>query len=279
MRRRTSRLAEAIAYSLITIASILALGALFAIAGYVLFKGVRQINWGFLTQFPRQMGRGGGILPTIIGTMVLTGVSLLIVVPVGIASAVYLSEYTRGGRVVGVIRFAIESLAGVPSIIFGLFGFAFLVTFCRLGFSVLSGAITLSLMLLPIIIRGGEEALKTVPDECRQASLALGATRWQTTVRVVLPSALPGLVTATMLGTGRAVGETAAVWLTAGGALRIPVSLLDPARPMTVHLYYLAAEGLSIEKAYGVAAVLLIMVFVVYAVSFGLSQRYRTGRG
>ncbi|HAW71129.1 MAG TPA: phosphate ABC transporter permease PtsA, partial [Firmicutes bacterium] len=215
-----------------------------------------------------------GIFPTIIGTLVLTGVALLIAVPLGVAAAIYLSEYTKGGIGIRIIRFAIESLAGIPSIIYGLFGFAFLVTFLKLGFSVLSGAIALALMVLPIIIRTTEEAIRTVPDDYRQASLALGATRWQTTSRVVLPAALPGVVTAVMLASGRAVGETAAVWLTAGGALKLPFSLHDPTRPMTLHLYYLAAEGLSLERAYATAAVLLVLVLVVYSLAIFFRQKF-----
>lgn len=275
MKRKIS---EIIAFTLIGLAGLITVTALVLIAGQVLMLGLRHVNFEFLTQFPERMGREGGIFPTIVGTLVVTGLALLLAIPVGVATAIYLSEYTRSGPIVRGIRFAVESLAGIPSILYGLFGFAFLVTFVGLGFSVLAGAITLALMLLPIIIRSGEEALGAIPQDYRQASLALGATRWQTTARVVLPAALPGLVTGIMLATGRAVGETAAVWLTAGGALRIPLSLLDPARPMTVHLFFLASEGLSLERSYATAAVLLIMVMIVYFVSFGLSRRYGSKR-
>lgn len=275
MKRKIS---EIVAFFFIGLAALITLTALGIIIGQILVLGLRHVNLEFLTRFPERMGREGGIFPTIVGTLVLTGLSLLMAIPIGVATAIYLSEYTRGGPVVRCIRFAVESLAGIPSILYGLFGFAFLVTFAGLGFSVLAGAITLALMLLPIIIRAGEEALRAIPQDYRQASLALGATRWQTTSRVVLPAALPGLVTGIMLATGRAVGETAAVWLTAGGALRIPLSLLDPARPMTVHLFFLASEGLSLERSYATAAVLLIMVMIVYFVSFGLSRRYGSKR-
>lgn len=275
MKRRIS---EMVAFFLIGLAGLITLTALGIIIGHILIRGLGHVNLAFLTQFPEQMGRAGGILPAIMGTLVLTGLSLLLAIPVGVATAVYLSEYTRGGPVVRCIRFAVESLAGIPSILYGLFGFAFLVTFAGFGFSVLAGAITLALMLLPIIIRAGEEALRVIPQDYRRASLALGATRWQTTSQVVLPAALPGLVTGIMLATGRAVGETAAVWLTAGGALRIPLSPFDPARPMTVHLFFLASEGLSLERAYATAAVLLIMVMIIYFVSFGASRRYGAGR-
>jgi len=268
------KLAQRTAFFFITATAVITIGFFALIVGHVLVKGMANINWEFLTAYPARMGREGGIFPTIIGTLVLTGAALLIAVPLGIAAAVYLSEYTKGGPGIKIIRSAIESLAGIPSIIYGLFGFAFLVTFLRMGFSVLSGAITLALMILPIIIRTTEEAIRTVPDDYRQASLALGATRWQTTSQVVLPAALPGIITAVMLASGRAVGETAAVWLTAGGALKLPLSLHDPTRPMTLHLYYLAAEGLSLERSYATAAVLLILVLAVYTLAIFLRQKY-----
>lgn len=272
MKKRN--LAQRTAFLLIGASAVITFALFALILGYVLIKGMANINWEFLTTYPARMGREGGIFPTIIGTLVLTGVALLIAVPLGVAAAIYLSEYTKGGIGIRIIRFAIESLAGIPSIIYGLFGFAFLVTFLKLGFSVLSGAIALALMVLPIIIRTTEEAIRTVPDDYRQASLALGATRWQTTSRVVLPAALPGVVTAVMLASGRAVGETAAVWLTAGGALKLPLSLHDPTRPMTLHLYYLAAEGLSLERAYATAAVLLVLVLVVYSLAIFFRQKF-----
>jgi phosphate transport system permease protein len=272
MKKRN--LAQRTAFLLIGASAVITFALFALILGYVLIKGMANINWEFLTTYPALMGREGGIFPTIIGTLVLTGVALLIAVPLGVAAAIYLSEYTKGGIGIRIIRFAIESLAGIPSIIYGLFGFAFLVTFLKLGFSVLSGAIALALMVLPIIIRTTEEAIRTVPDDYRQASLALGATRWQTTSRVVLPAALPGVVTAVMLASGRAVGETAAVWLTAGGALKLPLSLHDPTRPMTLHLYYLAAEGLSLERAYATAAVLLVLVLVVYSLAIFFRQKF-----
>ncbi|HAZ22528.1 MAG TPA: phosphate ABC transporter permease PtsA [Firmicutes bacterium] len=272
MKKRN--LAQRTAFLLIGASAVITFALFALILGYVLIKGMANINWEFLTTYPALMGREGGIFPTIIGTLVLTGVALLIAVPLGVAAAIYLSEYTKGGIGIRIIRFAIESLAGIPSIIYGLFGFAFLVTFLKLGFSVLSGAIALALMVLPIIIRTTEEAIRTVPDDYRQASLALGATRWQTTSRVVLPAALPGVVTAVMLASGRAVGETAAVWLTAGGALKLPFSLHDPTRPMTLHLYYLAAEGLSLERAYATAAVLLVLVLVVYSLAIFFRQKF-----
>ncbi|RYD04737.1 hypothetical protein N752_12485 [Desulforamulus aquiferis] len=164
---------------------------------------------------------------------------------------------------VKVIRFATETLAGIPSIIFGLFGFAFLVLFMGFSWSLLSGGLTLAFMVLPTIVRTSEEAIKSVPLSFREGSMALGATKWQTVWKIVLPSALPGILTGIILSMGRAVGETAAVILTAGSSLNIPASIMDPGRTMSVHLYILAMEGISMEKAYATAAVLIILIFVI----------------
>lgn len=240
---------------------------------FILRKGFPAINWEFLTAFPENMGREGGIFPTIVASLYLTIVSLIIATPIGVGAAIYLTEYTREGWLTRVIRFATETLAGVPSIIFGLFGFAFLVTFLHLGFSILSGAITLALMLLPTIIRTSEEAIKTVPASYREGSLALGATQWTTIVRVVIPAALPGIVTGLVLSVGRAIGETAAVWLTVGGALRLPLSVMDSARPMTLHLYTLAAEGLSLPRAYATASILIITIWIINTIADILMSR------
>jgi len=241
---------------------------------YILKEGLPSISWEFLTTFPQSMGRKGGIFPTIIGSLYLTTASLVIATPIGVGAAIYLTEYTREGWTTKIIRFGTETLAGVPSIIFGLFGFAFLVTFLHFGFSILSGAITVALMLLPTIIRTSEEAIKTVPNSYREGSFALGATKWTTISKVVLPAALPGIVTGLVLGVGRAIGETAAVWLTVGGALRIPVSIMDSARPMTLHLYTLAAEGLSLPRAYATASVLIITIWIINTIASFLMSRY-----
>ena len=241
---------------------------------FILKEGVPSINWEFITAYPEAMGREGGIFPTIVGSIYLTALSILIAAPVGVGAAVYLTEYTREGIVTKIIRFATETLAGIPSIIFGLFGFAFLVTFLKLGFSLLSGSITMALMLLPTIIRTSEEAIKAVPDSYREGSLALGATKWVTIVRVVIPAALPGIVTGLVLSIGRAIGETAAVWLTVGGALRLPTSVMDSARPMTLHLYTLASEGLSLPRAYATASVLIISIWLINTAAGLIMSRF-----
>jgi len=263
MMRMKVKFSQKIAFSSLWITALIAIGVLLLILVFILKEGLPSVNWEFLTSDPESMGRAGGIFSTIVASLYLTILSVLIAAVFGIGTAIYLTEYTKDTLMTRVIRFAIETLAGVPSIIFGLFGFAFLVTFLKFGFSILSGAITLALMILPTLIRTAEEALKTVPQSYREGSLALGATKWTTIVRVVIPAALPGIVTGLVLGIGRAIGETAAVWLTVGGALRLPFSPMDSARPMTLHLYTLAAEGLSLPRAYATASVLLIIIWIL----------------
>ena len=236
---------------------------LFIILFYVLEKGINAISWDFLTEMPKKRGRAGGILPTIVASLELMLLSSAIAAPIGVGTAVYLTEYTTKNKFTSFIRFAIESLAGVPSIIFGLFGFAFFVLYLDLGWSILSGSLTLAIMILPILIRTTEEALKTVPHGYREGSLALGANLWQTITRIVIPTALPGIITGIILGMGRAIGETAAVMLTAGSALRMPGSLLDSGRSMSLHLYLLASEGVAVDNAYGTAVVLIFFILII----------------
>lgn len=263
MSSRRNRLCDLAGRGLLWLCAGATLTVLLALLAYVLVKGLPLVSWEFLTALPRRMGRLGGIWPAILGTLCLAGVALAVAAPVGVAAAVYLAEYAPPGRLTRLYRFGTETLAGVPSIIFGLFGFATFVILLRLGWSVLSGGLTLALMILPTVIRTAEEALKSVPRSYREGSLALGATRWQTIRRVVLPSALPGILTGLLLGLGRAVGETAAVLLTAGSSLTIPVTPLDPARTMSIHLYILAVEGISLERAYATAAVLVLLILAL----------------
>jgi phosphate transport system permease protein len=269
-----SKVNQSTAFFLLWSTALITIGCLVLIVVFILKEGLPQVNWEFLTTFPEAMGRDGGIFPTIVASLYLTIVSLLIATPIGVGAAIFLTEYTRQGLPTKIIRFGTELLAGVPSIIFGLFGFAFLVTFLHLGFSILSGALTLTLMLLPTIIRTAEEAIKTVPNSYREGSLALGATKWTTIAKVVIPAALPGIVTGLVLGVGRTIGETAAVWLTVGGALRLPISIMDSARPMTLHLYTLAAEGLSLPRAYATASILVITILIINSIANYLLSRF-----
>jgi phosphate transport system permease protein len=251
--------------------------ALAIIMGFILVKGVPQISLEFLTQEPSSMGREGGILSVIVGTLYVTGVAVFIATPIGVAGAVYFTEYAKAGKIVNAIRFFTEVLAGIPSIIFGLFGFAFFVVFLGMGWSILAGGLTLAIMVLPTIIRTTEEALKTVPMSYREGSLALGASRWYTISRVILPSCKSGILTGVILGLGRAIGETAAVVLTIGGSLNMPLSIFDSTRTMSVHLYLLASEGISQEKTYATAALLIIIVFIINTVANAIGRRTVNG--
>lgn len=280
-RIRWARSRDRTAMHLLAASAALAVGVLVVIIGYVLWQGLPVLTPQFLLHAPENMGRAGGIFPTIVGTVVLTVGAILVAAPLGVGTAIYLVEYAHKGRAVEVIRFGTEALAGIPSIIFGLFGFLFFVIYLGLGWSIISGALTLAGMILPTIIRTAEEALLAVPAEYREVSRSLGASRWQTVTRVVLPNALPGILTGIMLGIGRSVGETAAVIFTAGASLRVPHSLFDPVRTMSVHFYLLAREGISLRNAYGTAAVLVLSVLVVNFVAYYIMnlQMARRRRG
>ncbi|MFZ5634153.1 MAG: phosphate ABC transporter permease PstA [Bacillota bacterium] len=263
MKLKATRIEEVIVKVFLFISVLITTGSLVAIMFHILKQGLGVVSWEFLTAYPEDMGRGGGIFPSIIGTIYLIAVSLLFAAPIGILAAIHLTEYTKKGRLVNLIRFATETLAGIPSIIFGLFGFAFLVIFMGFRWSILSGGLTLAIMILPTVIRTSEEAIKSVPQIYREGSLALGATKWQTVYKIVIPAALPGIVTGIILGIGRAVGETAAVLLTAGSSLNLPTSVMDPARSLSIHLFVLASEGISFKNAYGTATVLIILILII----------------
>lgn len=277
--RLAVRAQEKAARAVLWVWSLVILAALVAILFHVLSRGLTALSLDFLLQSPRRAGREGGIFDPLIATAYLSALALLIAVPVGVGSAIYLAEYAGSGPLAGIARFGIDALAGVPSIIYGLFGLSFFVIALRLGWSMLSGALTLALMLLPTIVRAAEEAIRAVPASYREGSLALGATRWQTIRRVVLPSAGSGILTGVVLSLGRAAGETAAVILTAGSSLGIPLTPLDPARTLSVHLYILATEGLSEPRAYGTAASLIIGVLGANLAVGLLGRRLRPRSG
>ncbi len=250
------------------------IGILVFIICFISVKGLPQITLEFLTSNPMDMGRSGGIFATIVSTIYLIFVALMISIPLGIGAAIYLTEYTRESGFTHVIRFGTECLAGIPSIILGLFGFAFFVMALRLGWSILSGGMTMSIMLLPTIIRTSEEAIKTVPYELREVSFSLGVTKWQTVTRVVLPAALPGIVTGIVLSIGRCIGETAVVIFTAGSSLRLPESFFDSGRTMAVHFYILAREGISMPNAYGTAAILTLSILVINLSAYYIMRQF-----
>lgn len=217
---------------------------------------------------------GGGIVPMLITTLYMIGLSLLVALPVGIFAAIYLVEYAKAGRLVRIIRFGTESLAGIPSIIYGLFGMLFFVTYLKLGYSILAGALTVSIILLPVIIRQTEEALKSVPMSYREGSLGLGVTKLQTIRRVVLPSAVPGILVAVILSVGRIVGESAALFLTAGTVARIPNSLLVSGSTLTVKAYQVAKEEGNIEMACAIGTVIIVLVILINMSSKYVSKHF-----
>jgi phosphate transport system permease protein len=243
---------------------------------FVLHHGLAYVTWEFLSQPPRDSGRAGGVLPMIVGTLAVTLLAVAIATPLGLGTAIYLTEFTRENRFTRAVRFGADSLAGVPSIIFGLFGFVFFVITLGFGWSILAGGLTLAFMILPTVIRTSEEAIKAVPQGYREVALTLGASQWQSIVKVVLPSALPGIVTGVILGMGRSISETAAVIFTAGSSLSqvVPTSVFDGTRTLSVHFYQLAREGISAEKAYASAAVLVLSILVINASAYTLMNRF-----
>lgn len=240
--------------------------ALAVIVAFLIGNGWKSINWTFLTQVPTDSMTKGGILPCIVGTLALSLGAIAVAFPIGVASAIYLHEYARPGRILRIIRLGINNLAGVPSVVFGLFGLAFFVIWMNFGVSILSGALTLGAMSLPVIIGASEEALRSVPATYREASLALGATKWQTIYKVVLPSALPGILTGAILGISRAAGETAPIMFTAAVFYTptLPHSVFDQVMALPYHIYVLATAGTEIEATrplqYGTALVLIALV-------------------
>jgi len=255
--------------------------ALFIIVYFMIANGWRAINWTFLTQPPMDSMTKGGILPCIVGTLCLSIGAILIAMPIGVASAIYLNEYARPGPLIRVIRLGINNLAGIPSIVFGLFGMAFFVVWLKMGVSIIAGALTLGAMTLPVMIGSTEEALRAVPDTYREASLGLGATKWQTIYRVVLPTALPGILTGTILGISRAAGETAPIMFTAAVFFTpsLPVSIFDEVMALPYHIYVLATAGTEIEATrhlqYGTALVLIFLVLGMNLIAIIYRSRLR----
>jgi phosphate transport system permease protein len=223
----------------------------------------RNFTLRFLLETPKRSGVVGGVSTIILNTLSMIVLTLLFSTPIGIAAAVFLTEYAKQGKLVQILRFGTETLAGIPSIIFGLFGFIFFVTLLKFGIGLLSGTLTLTMMILPTIVRTAEEAIKAVPLSYREGSLALGATKWQTIVRAVLPPAAPGIMTGVILAIGRAVGETAALLFTMGTDYRLAKGIGASARTLAVHLYILVKEGLSFDRAFGTAVILIAVILVV----------------
>lgn len=276
------RLSEKIAFGVLWLAGLATIAVLLAIVSYVIKRGAGAINLDFLLTPPRGGLSGeGGISTTIVTTVYLVGVTVVIAGPLGVGAAIYLVEYAGEMRgrarrlpwLVGVIRFGVETLAGIPSIIFGLFGFALFVSAMHLGFSLLSAGLAGACLILPVIIRTSEEALLAVPRSYREGSLALGATQWQTIWRVVLPAAIPGVITGIVLSIGRIVSETAVFYVTLGGSLRMPTSLLSGGRTMALHVFYLAMETRAFDKAMGTGIILIGVIILINATINYFSHR------
>jgi phosphate transport system permease protein len=274
MRVPMRYLTQRIAKTLIWMAALSTIAVMIMILFQVLREGIPVLHPSFFLDSARDMGREGGILSTIVGMAALTLVALFFATPLGVGTAIFLREYTRESRISRMIRFGTDCLAGVPSIIFGLFGFVFFVIYLKMGWSILSGGLTVAAMILPTIISTTEEALKGIPYSYREVSYSLGGTKWQTVTRAILPNALPGIFTGVILSVGRSIGETAAVILTAGSSLLMPTSLFSPSRTMSVHFYILAREGISMEMAYGTGAALILLVLIINTVANALLNRY-----
>lgn len=261
------------AFILLSLAAAFTVVILFAIVFYVMSQGLSVISMEFLLESPRNMGQEGGVFPAIIGTVYLIGLVILIAAPVGVGTAIYINEYMADGPFKSIIRFATELLAAIPSIIHGMFGFIFFVIVLgdyTGGWSILSGALTGVIMILPIIIRASEEALRSVPANLKEGSLALGTTRWYTIKKVVLPLAIPGITTSIILSIGRVIGETAAFLLTLGGSLLLATSVFDGARTLALHLYLVAMETGNTEMAFGAGAVLIVLILIINFAATGL---------
>ncbi len=271
---------ERLAFTAIRASVAVVLLILGVIMYYIVANGLPALSWDFLTQPPRDLGRSGGIYPAIVGTLYLVAGAIALALPVGVGAAIYLTEYTRENTVTKVIRAGVDLLNSTPSIVFGLFGFAFLVLYLDFGVSLIAGQITLALMVLPTIIRTTEESLKAVPDAVRRGSLALGATKWQTIWGVVLPPALPGILTGAILSVGRSAGETAPILFTAAvfSQRYLPDSLTEPVMALPYHLFILSTNVPGSETArYGTALVLLLLVVAIYMVAIIIRNRRRIG--
>ena len=253
-------------------AAILSVAVLVVIVGFIFFKGISYINLDFLFGDYSPVG-GGGIFPMIVTTIIMIFISLLIATPIGILAAVYLQEYAKQGRMVRIIRYATESLTGIPSIVYGLFGAVFFVIYLKLGMSIISASLTVSIIVLPVIIRTTEEALKTVPQSYREGSLALGTTKLQTLYKVILPSAMPGILSGVILSIGRIVGESAAIFLTAGTVAAMPDSIFSSARTLTVHSYLVTQESGDIGLAAAIGIVLIAIILCLNLTATWISKK------
>lgn len=259
-------------FLIVHLAMVFTMAALLFVICYILVKGVPHLTPSLFAA--KYTSENVSLMPALVNTIFMTLLSLLFAVPVGVGAAVYLVEYAgRGNRLVRLVGMTAETLSGIPSIVYGLFGALFFVKYLGLGLSLLSGALTLSVMILPLIMRTTEEALRTVPDSYREGSFGLGAGKLRTVYRIVLPSAVPGILSGVILGIGRIVGESAALIFTAGTVAETATSIFDSARTLSVHMYAISGEGLYINQTYATAVVLLVVVIVINAVSGYIAKK------
>ena len=277
-----ARRQQNLGFALMTLVSVLTVLPIVVVIIYILIQGLPAISWTFLTAMPRDGMRGGGILPAIIGTFYLTLGTAIFSVPLGIAAAIYLAEYAQENRWTRLIRITIINLAGIPSVVYGLFGLGLFVIFLRFGTSILAASLTLSIMTLPVIITTTEEALRSVPNSFRVVSISLGASRWQTIWKIILPEALPGILTGVILGLERAAGETAPILFTGAAFFlpRLPQSPLDATMALPYHLYVISTQvpGMPIHIEYGTVLVLLVFVLGMNLVATVIRSRARARR-
>lgn len=267
-----------ILYIAVMLSAVITVGVILFMLGYILVMGIPNLSPD-LFSFSYN-SENVSMMPAIINTLIITGISLLIAVPLGIFSAIFLVEYAgKGNKFVGIIRVTAETLAGIPSIVYGLFGFLLFVTAFGWGYSILAGAFTLAVMILPLVMRTTEEALKAVPDSFREGSFGLGAGKLRTIFKIVLPSAVPGILAGVILATGRIVGETAALMYTAGTVAEIPQNVMSSGRTLAVHMYALSSEGLHTPQAYATAVVLLIVVVLINTLSAFAAKKLAKGKG
>lgn len=268
-----------IAFFFLFLATLLIIVPVGLIVLVIIQKGLPAINWQFLSDIPRQGMRAGGIFPAIVGTIYLVLGAIIFALPIGLLSAIYLSEYSRDNLLTRLIKLAIVNLAGVPSVVYGLFGLALFVVFLKFGVSILSGSLTLGIMILPVIITASREALESVPQSFREVSLSLGASKWQTIRHIVLPNAIPGILTGTILGLGRAAGETAPILFTVAAFYlpQLPESIFDQAMALPYHLYVISTQVPNVDEKirYGTALVLLALVLFMNLVAIIIRYKFR----
>lgn len=236
---------------------------LLIITGYILIKGIPYISLEFLLTNPLDAGKSGGILPMIVSTIYVSLLAVIFATPISLFTAIYLDEYNDSNKIQTVIHFCLDILTSLPSIVYGLFGLVFFVEYLQLGWCILSASLTLAIMIIPTITRTTEVSIARINKHVKESSLALGASKWQTVKEIIIPSALPGILTGILLGLGRSIQETAVILFTVGSSLFVPLSSFDPGRPLTLHLYILATEGISLPKTYATAGILIIMIFFI----------------